>query len=196
MPPLETNPWTVLSTREVYRNPWIGVTEHAMRTPSGGNGIYGVVSFVHSAVGCIPIDQDGSTVLVGQWRVPLDCYSWEIPEGGGKPGEDPRSTAARELAEEAGLVAAQWVDLVEMDLSNSVTDERAYIYLCWDLTPVALAPEETEVLQLRRLPFRDAYALAMAGGIRDSLSVAGLMRARLLAIEGGLPPEIARHLVP
>ncbi|MDX2102875.1 MAG: NUDIX hydrolase [Alphaproteobacteria bacterium] len=194
--PAPTNPWTVLSSRDIYRNPWIAVEEHQMRTPAGTPGIYGIVRFVHTAVGCIPIHEDGTTVLIGQWRVPLGCYSWEIPEGGGKPGENPRLTAARELAEEAGLVASSWVDLVEMDLSNSVTDERAHVYLCWDLSPVATAPEETEQLAIRRLPFAEAYRLAVTGGIRDSLSVAGLMRARLLALEGGLPEALARHLRP
>ncbi len=194
--PVDGNPWTVLATREIYRNPWIRVAEHQMLTPAGTPGIYGVVDFVHTAVGCIPIDAEGHTVLIGQWRVPLDTYSWEIPEGGGKPGEPPRLTAERELAEEAGLVAASWADLVEMDLSNSVTNERAYVYLCWDLTPVPLAPEDTERLALKRLPFRDAYNLAITGRIRDSLSVAGLMRARLLALEGGVPEAVARHLRP
>jgi 8-oxo-dGTP pyrophosphatase MutT (NUDIX family) len=194
--PDETNPWTVLATREVYRNPWIAVAEHQMRTPAGTPGIYGVVAFVHTAVGCIPLDDAGNTVLIGQWRVPLDAYSWEIPEGGGKPGEAPRLTATRELAEEAGLVARAWHDLLEMDLSNAVTNERAYVYLCWDLSHVPLAPEDTERLAIRWLPFREAYQLAITGRIRDSLSVAGLMRARLLALEGGLPEAVARHLRP
>ncbi len=85
----ESNPWQKLSTREIYENPWIKVREDQIINPSGGKGIYGVVSMKNKAIGIIPIDKNGFTYLVGQYRYTLEDYSWEIPEGGGPIGIDP-----------------------------------------------------------------------------------------------------------
>ena len=145
-------PWSVISTREHYDNPWIRVTHHDVVTPAGGLGIYGMVHFKHIAVGIVPIDTTGHTYLVGQYRFPLEEYSWEIPEGGGVLGVDPKASAVRELREETGLIAKKWQKLVECDLSNSVSDERAIAFLAWDLTEGVASPEPTEELVIRRLP--------------------------------------------
>ena len=76
------NPWQTIDVRPVYDNAWISVAEHRVIDPSGNPGIYGKVSFQNTAVGVIPVDEQGNTWLVGQYRYVLDEYSWEIPEGG------------------------------------------------------------------------------------------------------------------
>src|ERR1700757_643102 len=116
---MEDNPWKSLSAKVHYENRWIRVVEHQVVNPSGGHGIYGVVHFKHIAVGIVPWE-DGYIWLVGQYRFPLDRYSWEIPEGGGLLSEDPLATAQRELKEETGMTAEHWEIIVKMDLSNSV----------------------------------------------------------------------------
>jgi len=121
------NPWTILGEKPVYDNQWINVTEYDVLNPSGGKGIYGKVHFKGLAIGILPLDEAGYTWLVGQYRFPLDAYSWEIPEGGGDPGVAPIESARRELKEETGLVAKEWSLIQEMHLSNSVSDERALI---------------------------------------------------------------------
>lgn len=90
-------PWTVVSKREAYNNRWIRVTHHDVLTPAGETGVYGTVHFKNLAIGIVPVDGEGCTYLVGQYRFPLDRYSWEIPEGGGAIGVDPKESAAREL---------------------------------------------------------------------------------------------------
>ena len=178
------NPWTILNQQEKYENPWIRVTEFQVINPSGGKGIYGKVHFKHIAVGVIVLDQDWNTWLVGQYRFPLDQYSWEIPEGGGAMDEDPLEAAKRELLEETGLLAKQWTKIINMHLSNSVSDEHAVIYLARDLEQLAARPEETEQLIIKKLPFEEVVQMLEAGEITDSMSVAAIQQVRLMIYQG------------
>lgn len=174
------NPWTTLSSKEIYDNPWIQLEEHQVLNPNGGKGIYGKVHFKNLAIGVIPIFENGDTILVGQYRYPLDAYSWEIPEGGGLLNTDPLISAKRELLEETGLSANKWTKLLEMHLSNSVSDEHSIIYVAEMLTEGDAEPEETEQLQIKRLPLVETFELVMKGEITDSMSVAGLLKLKVL----------------
>ena len=180
------NPWTVLSERTIYDNKWIGLTEYDVLNPSGGKGIYGKVRYKNLAIGILPLDEKGNTWLVGQYRFVLDAYSWEIPEGGGDPALPPVESARRELLEETGLVAADWLLLMEMHLSNSVSNERAYMFLARGLEQREAEPEETEQLVIRKLPFEEAYRMVERGEITDSMSVASILKVKLMLVQGQL----------
>jgi 8-oxo-dGTP pyrophosphatase MutT (NUDIX family) len=177
----ETNPWTTLSTRETYSNPWIRVREDQVINPSGGAGIYGVVEYKNRAVGVVPIDEEGYTWLVGQWRYCHESYQWEIPEGGCPPGEEPAECARRELLEETGI-RAEIIEplLMGVQLSNSTTNEVCDLFVARGLTFGEAAPEETEKLNVKRVPLSEAIAMALDGRIQDSPSMLALLR---LAIE-------------
>jgi 8-oxo-dGTP pyrophosphatase MutT (NUDIX family) len=172
------NPWITHSSDIPYDNPWIRVTEHQVTHPNGDPGIYGVVHMKNTATGVVPVDDEGFTWLVGQWRYPLGVYSWEIPEGGAPEGEDPLVGAKRELLEETGLTAEEWTPLQRVHLSNSVTDEVAEIYLACGLKKVSdPKPEASEELTLKRLTLKEAVGMVHAGEITDAVSVIGLMQA-------------------
>lgn len=173
------NPWTILGKREIYQNPWIQLSEFDVISPGGKQGIYGRVHFRNQAVGVVPYD-DGWIWLVGQYRFPLEAYSWEIPEGGSPVGEEPLQTAQRELKEETGLVAEQYQSLLEMHLSNSVTDEWGIVYLATGLSQGESEPEHTEQLEVRRIRLEQAYEMVEAGQITDSLTVAAIYKLMLL----------------
>ena len=181
------NPWTILSQRVFYDNKWIGVTEYDVINPNGGKGIYGVVHFKSLAIGVVPLDEDLNTWLVGQYRFPLKQYSWEIPEGGGDPAVPPVASAKRELLEETGLVAKEWTPIMEMHLSNSVSDEKAILFLARQLEQREPEPEETEQLVVRKLPFEEAYRMVMNGEITDSMSVAAILKVKILLNEAIIP---------
>ena len=183
--PEHVNPWTTLETRAIYENPWIAVREDRVIRPDGQPGIYGVVHFKNKAVGVLPVDADGHVWLVGQYRYPLDAYSWEIPEGGGPEGEDPEQTALRELREETGLVAGRIEPLGRAHLSNSVSDEVAYLYRATELTPGPSEPEGTERIQVRRFDWRTAWGMVEDGTITDSMTVIALLREALRRMAKG-----------
>jgi RluA family pseudouridine synthase len=170
------NPWTKISECEVYDNPWINVNEHTVLNPSGNEGIYGKVHFKNQAVGVIPVDRNGYTWLVGQYRYTLDEYSWEIPEGGCPENESPLETAKRELREETGITAKTWTPILTMHLSNSVSDEIGYIFLAEDLEFGDAEFEDCEDIELMKVPFSTAFDMVMDCEITDSLSVAGILK--------------------
>jgi 8-oxo-dGTP pyrophosphatase MutT (NUDIX family) len=177
------NPWKILSQKETYDNSWINVTEFDVINPSGGKGIYGKVHFKGIAVGILVLDENNYTYLVGQYRFPVNEYSWEIPEGGGDPRIPAVESAQRELLEETGLVAKEWTELLRMHLSNSVTDELAVIFVASGHEQKTPIPEETEKLVIKKMPFEEVYQLVKAGQITDSMSVAAIQKMKLLMLE-------------
>lgn len=178
------NPWTTLGKEIKYDNPWITVTESKTINADGGNGIYGVVHYKNIAIGIIPLDENYNTWLVGQYRYPLNHYSWEICEGGGLLKDDVLSSAKRELKEELGIEAKEWNKLLDMHLSNSVSDEFGTIFIAKKLSFYASKPEEGEVLQTKKVSFDEVFEMIMKGEITDSLSVAGILKTKLLIDKG------------
>lgn len=178
------NPWTTLSVRQVYANPWLELWEERCLDPSGRPALYGRVSFRSKAVGIIPLDDAGNTWLVGQYRYCLKRYSWEIPMGGSPHPASVLDSARRELKEETGLSAGRWEQILFLHTSNSVTDEEGYVFVAEDLTEGETEFESTEKIEVRRLPVLEAIHMARSGGITDALSVAGLLQ--LGALRGWL----------
>ncbi len=183
---MSENPWTTLSGKVEYNNPWIKVTEYQVLNPAGGKGIYGVVGFKNLAIGILPLDEDMNTWLVGQYRYTLEEYSWEIPEGGGPEGRTALESAQRELQEETGITAAKWTKILDVNTSNSVTDERGVAYIAQGLTFGEATPEDTEDLQVRKVPFTEVVEMAMRGEIQDGLSLVTIFKAKLLLDRGEL----------
>lgn len=170
------NPWKKLSTKHIYENPWISVYEDQVITPANKEGIYGIVNFKNKALGIIPLDKDGFTYLVGQYRYPLDEYSWEIPMGGGKIGVDLLDSAKRELKEETGLTATKWTCITRIHTSNSVTDEEGFVFLAEDLQQGATEFEETEDITIKKVHFTEALQMVLDNKITDAISMIGILK--------------------
>jgi len=178
-------PWQRRARRVAYENPWITVWHDDVARPDGSPGIYGVVHFANLAVGIVALDAEDRVLLVGQHRYALDAYSWEIPEGGVPGGEDPLDGARRELREETGVVAAEWREIGRFHLSNSVTDEAGVLYLATDLVQETAAPEATEELDARWVPFADALAMTLDGRITDAMAIMAIQRLALERLRAG-----------
>jgi 8-oxo-dGTP pyrophosphatase MutT (NUDIX family) len=179
------NPWTTLGSRIVVSNPWFKVQENAVIRPDGTPGTYTTV-LARSAVGVVPCFPDGTILLVGQYRYSIGQYSWEIPEGGGEEGESPIRTARRELEEETGYRAQSLRSLGRLHTSNCFTNEMAYLYYATGLSPGSMRPDGTERLVTRRLPFTEAYRMAIEARITDSITITALFRlkARRIRLRG------------
>jgi 8-oxo-dGTP pyrophosphatase MutT (NUDIX family) len=190
-------PWTPGEARVVFESNWISVVDQTAIAPTGKPARYGLVRFKNLAIAVLPIHDDGTVTLVGQHRFPLADYSWELPEGGSPLAEDPLEGAKRELAEETGLQAAEWREIMRAQLSNSITDERMIGYLALGLSEGAVAhtADETEAIALARVPFREALEAAIAGHMPDMLTVAMLLRGHHMAVEGSLPGALARAML-
>jgi len=176
--PTTNNPWKPQTSKEIYDNPWLTLHEDKVINPGGGISLYGKVNFKNLAIGIIPLDQDNNTWLVGQYRYVPDCYSWEIPMGGGDLNAQPLESAKRELKEETGLIANDWQELMKLHTSNSVTDEQGLIYVARDLTQGETEFEETEELLIQKLPVDEAIERVLEGEITDAISVAGLLKLK------------------
>ena len=180
-------PWAISDHKLIYENPWMTVRYHDVIHSSGRAHEYTTVAFKNRATGIVPLFENGDIVLVGQHRFPLDRYSWEIPEGGCPAHEQPHEAALRELREETGLTADHYTEILQLDLSNSITDERAWCYVSWGLEQGEATPEETEDIALKRIDFSSAMKMIGAGEITDAISVACLLRIAYLAQNGQLP---------
>lgn len=195
--PFDPNPFQVDSSRPVYDCPWIRVREDRIRHRGGHEGIYAVCGFKRTACGVLALDEMDRVTLVGQWRYPLESYSWELPEGGGEEHESPFEAIRRELREEAGLEADVWEPLLFAHLSNSTTDEETFLFLATGLHPAegGCAAEADEELLLVHEPLKDCLRRVLGGEITDALTVMALLalHARRSGLAAPLPSALAER---
>jgi 8-oxo-dGTP pyrophosphatase MutT (NUDIX family) len=182
-------PWTRRTRRVAYENAWITIWHDEVTRPDGEPGIYGVVHFANLAVGVLAIDEAGRVALVGQHRYALDRYSWEIPEGGVPAGESALDGARRELREETGVEATDWIELCRSHLSNSVSDEEAVLYLATGLTRGAPTPDGTESLEVRWVPFDEVLAMTLDGRITDAMTMLAVHHAAIARLSATDPDK-------
>src|ERR1700761_2427381 len=178
------NPWTTTASRIVYENAWIRVREDQVVRPDGGPGIYGVIE-IRPSIGVVAIDERDRVVLVGQWRYSVNRYSWEVPRGGSHPGEtDMLAVAKRELAEEAGVRAAEWRELGPVDVCNGVADDVQTLFLATGLTGTNMQLDPEEEIAVEWRPFEEAVSMVMDGRITEVCSIAAILKVAMLRKSG------------
>lgn len=167
-----------LSSREIYRNPWLRLREDQIERSNGARGIYGVVEKDDCAV-IVPIDGD-FIYLVEQFRYTIQQRSLELPQGGWETaGVDPEELARGELREETGLAAAQMTFLGTMWIAYGFARQPQHVYLATGLTMATADPDpEEHDLIVRRVSIAEFERMILDGTIRDSCSIAawGLYR--------------------
>lgn len=187
--------WQDRGSTTMFESPWMRLTRHDATAPTGLRADYVVMRPQNMSVGVLPLHADGTVTLVGQQRFALMNWSWEMPEGGAPFDEDPLEGAKRELAEEAGLQAGAWLRAYKAEMTNSITDERAIAWLAWDLTPVPIAPDPTEIIRVARVPFGELLREIGRGAVRDMFTLATALRAYHMARTGELPPGLSKAML-
>jgi len=174
------NSWKTLSSRTAYENAWLRVREDQVIRPDGHPGIYGVVE-IRPSVGIVALNERDEIVLVGQWRYTVNHYSWEIPRGGSRADEvDVQRAAERELAEEAGVIAAHWEAMGPVDVGNGVLDDVQHLYLATGLSATPTNFDAEEDISIVWKPFDEAVKMAMDGTITEVCSIAAILRVAML----------------
>lgn len=169
-----------ISSRQVYANSWMTVREDAIRRPDGSEGIYGVVDKPTAAV-VIPLDGD-RLHLVEQYRYPVGERRWEFPMGTApdRAEIDPGVLAARELAEETGLVAGRMELLGRLDIAPGVSSQREHVFLATELTagPPSREPQEQD-MRAAWFGIVEFEEMIREGGIVDAQTLAAYLLLRL-----------------
>jgi 8-oxo-dGTP pyrophosphatase MutT (NUDIX family) len=186
----ESNPWTRLSTQRFYESQYVEVEEDQVRHRSGRIHSYTALRYRVHGIAVLPIDQAGFTYLVGQYRYLPDLYTWELPRGSGPLDADPLQVAQRELREETGLEAENWLELFSLLPSPGISSERAPCFVAWNTAQRGSRPDQTETLAVRRIRFSDAVSAAASGEIIDAPSVASILAVQTRALKGDLPDDL------
>lgn len=169
------NPFQLVESREVYRNPWVRVREDRVTRPDGSPGVFGIVEVKPGAT-VLAIDEEERVVLVREHKYGLGRESIELISGGIEPGETPLEAARRELREETGIEASDWNDLGHIDPFTTFLHCPNYLFVATGLTAGESAPELGEHLEVIRVPVSRAIQMAIQGEITHGASSVLLLK--------------------
>ena len=167
----------VLRSRVVYRGPVFYVTSQKVREPNGVIARRDIVRHSGSVV-IMAVDETRPQprVLLGrQFRHAASSELWELPAGRMEEGENPLSSARRELREETGVAARSWKRALFFYVSPGFLDETMTVFLARGLKHGQANPDEDEVIHTRFFPIPQAVKMVLSGRIKDAKSIAGLL---------------------
>lgn len=186
----EGNPWKVLNEETGYDCRYFSVRHDEVTLADGEPRSYHSVRMKYYGVCIVPVDREGSVTLIGQYRYVLDRFSWEIPGGGARVGDDALTVARAELEEETGCTAEHWLKIVEGAVSPGISTEAVPAFVAWGLNRGLPQPDETELLTRRRVPFGHAVSMALTGEISNLPGIAALLGIEVRRRRGDLPDSL------
>lgn len=165
--------------REIYKGRVVHLTSERIVLPNGHEMEIEIVRHP-GASAIVPLTADGDVILIRQYRHAAGGFIYEVPAGKLDKGELPEQCAARELTEEAGVIAGRLSRLASIVTAPGFTDEVIHLYLAEDLRPARTAHEESEVITLLRRPLDETLGMVALGEIVDAKSICALFLARRL----------------
>ncbi len=172
-----------VSREEIFDGRVLHIVNDKVSLPNGV--ISGREVALHNGAVCIiPITDDGDVILERQYRYPYDEVLWEIPAGKLEPGEfDRKAAAARELREETGYTADSMVSLGEYYGSPAILRERITMYLATGLHQGKRELDADELLEVVKIPLKEAVDMVMDGKIPDGKTQIAILRTYLLSLK-------------
>lgn len=169
-------PWTKLSSKIAYKNPWIKIREDQVIKPNGKKGLYGVI-LTPPAVFVIPITAKNETYIIKLFRYPTQMYSWEVPAGS-SDGENILRAAKRELQEETGLLADKWTKAGEFQSFNGCANEISHTFIAKDLKKTKKNRiKEEGIIEIKKVSFKQIFKMIKTGELNDAQSITAIIQA-------------------
>ena len=171
----DSSPYITTASRIAWSCPWYSVRQDEIITPDGRAGVYNTVT-KENAVWIVPVLADGRIVLIRNYRYTVDDWCWEVPAGSMENGRTAIETAAAELREEIGGVAADLRLITKYYVSNGFCDEVGHLFLATGVT-LAHPPqyESTEIMTIHPLPAAEVLRMVHAAEITDGSSALALL---------------------
>ncbi len=170
-------PWTVLDSAEVYQDPWLSVRKDDVIRPDGKPGTHSVVT-IKPGVSVLAMDDNRDVYLTREFHYAVDRVTLETVSGGIEPGEDALTSGKRELQEEIGIVADEWIDLGTCDPFTASIYSPTKMYLARKLQFVDDQPEGTEIIERVKMSFDEAVENVMRSNITHAPSCTLILKAR------------------
>lgn len=171
---MKRGPFEVITSKTVYKNPWITVHEDKIIRPGGKEGLYGVVEY-SPGVSTVALTPDNEVFLVKEYAYAIDEYSISLPQGGVEPNESYLDAAKRELLEEAGVEAKDWTDLGYINPYTMIINGPMYLFLAKNAKVVTQHEKEFE---LTKVPLKTAVQWVMESKINHSGTCVAILKAR------------------
>jgi ADP-ribose pyrophosphatase len=169
--------WQILHSRYLYESHWYNVRQDEIRLPHGETIHYTQIEHP-GFVTVVPVTDDGQVVLIRSYRYSVDEWTWEVPAGGlgNKPDLPLVEVAASELMEETGAVARDWQFITSYYSGIGSSNVRAHVFLATGVHFVGKqALDQTEVIEVHRMPILDALQFARSGQMQDGQSAMALL---------------------
>jgi ADP-ribose pyrophosphatase len=170
------------SARDIYKGRVVHLTVEDILLPNGHRMEIEIIRHP-GASAVVPLTAEGEVILIRQYRHAVGGYIYEVPAGKLDAGEPPEICAARELTEEAGVVAGRLTRLASIVTTPGFTDEVIHLFLAEALSPAASAHEPDEVITLLRRPLEEALAMIARGEVTDGKSICALFLAERMIRE-------------
>lgn len=185
--PPASSPFELLASKQIYRNPWISVREDQVVRPGGSKGIFGVVT-MKAGSSVLAITEDLQTFLTSEYKYAVGRLSLEVASGAIEEGEEPLDAARRELEEELGIQAGEWLDMGTIDPFTTVISSPNHMFLALGLTFTSQRLDVGEVLSVVRIPFLQAVEKVLSGEISHAASAVLILKAHALLRGRGVIP--------